>query len=74
MASELADLALREITETKRIVEAILTSDDSFDYTLAKRTIEELRVKIRVLGRVQACLANEQARAAAAIRPFPQDG
>jgi len=59
MKSDPADLALREITETKGLLEAILTSDDSFNYLLAKRVLSELQLKLRVLGRVQASLTQQ---------------
>jgi hypothetical protein len=74
MTCDPAELALREITETKRLLEAILSSDDSFNYTLAKHTVEELRLKLRGLARVQASLVKEQARAAAGIPGTPSHG
>jgi len=64
------EVAIRELTDTQRLLEAVITSAESFDYIRAKGTVEELRLKVKVLGRMQAEL-----RAAATppecIIPFP---
>jgi hypothetical protein len=64
-------LALREITETKRLLEALMTSSESFDYIRAKATLEELRLKVKVLGKVQAELASASPPLPEWIIPFP---
>jgi hypothetical protein len=71
MNSDLVDLAFREVSETKRLLEALLASSESFDYVRAKATLDELRQKIRVLGRVQAELAAQHETALDRIVPFP---
>jgi hypothetical protein len=50
-------LSIREITETKRLLEKLLSSSESFDYIAAKAALVELRRKIRVLGKLQADLS-----------------
>jgi hypothetical protein len=71
MNSDPLDLAIREVTDAKRLLDALITSSESFDYPRAKATLEELRLKVRVLGRVQAELAAGRGPASARIIPFP---
>ena len=53
-------LALREISETRRLLEALITSSESFDYPKARVALRELNRKVRDLakieGRLQAAL------------------
>jgi hypothetical protein len=66
------DIALREVTDTKRLLEALVRSSESFDYVRAKATLEQLRVKVRVLGRTQAELtAHRSVGISDRIVPFP---
>ena len=74
MNSDPVELALREITETKRLLEALILSSESFDYPRAKALLEDLRLKIRVLGRAEAELAARRDRTASCIIPFPISG
>jgi hypothetical protein len=74
MNSDPVDVALREITDTKRLLEALLTSSERFDYQRAKATVEELRLKIRVLGRLELSLMAARSPARDRIIPFPQMG
>ena len=46
-------LAVREITETHRLLEHLITSSESFDYPKAKVALKQLRVKVRELHRLQ---------------------
>jgi hypothetical protein len=71
MIADPLDVALREVTETKRLLESLLTSSESFDYIRAKAILAELRVKVRVLGRTQAELATRQSAGPRIIVPFP---
>ena len=54
MNAEPLDLAIRAVTETRRMLELVRESPDSFAYHLAKRAVAELQAKIRVLARVWA--------------------
>jgi hypothetical protein len=65
------EVALREVTDTKRLLDALITSSESFDYLRAKATLEELRLKVRVLSRVQAELSACQVAIPDHIIPFP---
>jgi hypothetical protein len=55
-------LALREIAETRGLLETLITSSESFDYPQAKLALTKLNRKVRDLARVQAKL-QEQHRA-----------
>ena len=46
-------MALREVTEAKNLLEALITSSESFDYLQAKVVLKKLNRKIRELGRFQ---------------------
>jgi hypothetical protein len=71
ISSEPMEIALREITDTKRLLEGLITSSQSFDYVRAKATFEELRLKVKVLGRFQAELIAQQPPVSEHIIPFP---
>ena len=71
MSREPMEIALREITDTKRLLEALITSSQSFDYVRAKAILEELRLKVKVLGRFQAELMTQQPPVSEHIIPFP---
>lgn len=49
-------LALREITETRRLLEGLITSSESFDYPKAKVALRELNQKVRELRKLEARL------------------
>ena len=55
-------VALREIIETRKLVEGIVISSENFDYMKAKRAIATLERKVKRLGKLQAQL--QQAPAA----------
>jgi hypothetical protein len=74
MSSDPVQLALREITETKHLLEALTTSPDFFDYHLAKSVLENLRKKVRSLGKLQAELSARRSDLPELIIPFPPPG
>lgn len=47
-------VALQQVTETKRLLEQLVTSSESFDYHNAKKALHLLRRKIRQLARIQS--------------------
>ena len=49
-------LALRTISEARRILEEVVTSSESFNYPKAKQGLKELQRVIRELGREEARL------------------
>ena len=71
MSADPIDIALREVTDTRRLLEALLTSSESFDYRRAKATLEELRLKAKVLGRIEADLVARRSPIPERIIPFP---
>ena len=48
------DLALQHVSETKHLLDTLLTSSEQFDYPKAKIALKQLRVKVRELHRLQA--------------------
>ena len=52
--------AVREIAETKALVERLITSSESFDYPQAKIVLKQLDRKVRSLGKLQAKLQRRQ--------------
>ena len=54
MNMDLLSTALTEISETKDLVESLITSSESFDYLKAKAAIKELSRKVRELARLRA--------------------
>lgn len=73
------DVALQHVSETKSLLESLLTSSESFDYPKAKAALKALEKKTRELARLRAELLAEVAAAAphnvlvlpgeAAVRP-----
>lgn len=49
-------LALQEITETRRLLETLITSSESFDYPKAKMALRQLGRKVRNLRKHEAVL------------------
>jgi hypothetical protein len=49
-------LALQNITETKHLLQTLITSSESFDYFKAKATLHRLDKKVKHLTKVQAQL------------------
>ena len=48
--------ALKEIGETKDLLEALINSSESFDYPKAKAVLQELTCKVRQLAKARAKL------------------
>lgn len=49
-------IALQQITETRRMLEALITSSESFDYPNAKIALRELNRKVRDLAKIEGRL------------------
>ncbi len=47
-------IALQEITETRRLLETLITSSETFDYPKAKVTLQQLTRKVRDLHKREA--------------------
>ncbi len=71
MNSDPIDVALREISDTRHLLETLITSSESFDYFRAKAALEELRIKVKVLARIQAEMAAQHRALPEVIIPFP---
>ena len=71
MNSDPLELALREVTDTKRLLEALITSSETFDYGRAKATLQELNVKVRTLSRMQTEFLDGRPAIPERIIPFP---
>ena len=64
------ELAIRKISETRNLLQLLITSSESFDYLKAKATIRELQTKIQELGRLQSDL-KEDCQPAGEVIEFP---
>jgi len=51
--------ALQEITETRRLLETLITSSESFDYPKAKIALRQLGRKVRDLRKHEAVLQDQ---------------
>jgi hypothetical protein len=56
MNTEPLTAALREISETRRLLESLLISSENFRYKEAKEALSALERKVRDLGRLQVRL------------------
>ena len=54
MKNDPLSTALKEITETREMIQSLIVSSESFDYLKAKAALRGLTRKVRHLGRVQA--------------------
>ena len=63
MNSDPIDIALRNISETRQMLERLITSSESFDYIQAKKSLAELEKKVKNLAQLQNELANKKAKA-----------
>jgi hypothetical protein len=57
------DIALQHVSETKHLLDALITSSESFDYPKAKLALAAIKKKSRELERLRAQLLAETARA-----------
>ena len=65
-------IALKEISEARYLLESLITSSESFDYVTAKSVLAELDKKVRTLGKAQADLAQQSGLPdESRIVPFP---
>jgi hypothetical protein len=48
------DLALQHVSETKHLLDSLITSSESFDYPKAKLALKALEKKSRDLGKLRA--------------------
>jgi hypothetical protein len=53
---EPVSLALKEVTETRRLLELLITSSESFDYATAKLALAQLQQKTRHLASLEGRL------------------
>ena len=53
MNSDPIDIALRNISETRQMLERLITSSESFDYVQAKAALQELQKKVKTLAHLQ---------------------
>jgi hypothetical protein len=57
------DIALQHVSETKHLIDSLITSSESFDYPKAKLALAALAKKARELERVRAQLLAETSQA-----------
>jgi len=55
------DVALQHVNETKRLLDSLITSSETFDYPQAKLALEALQKKSRELAKVKAELLAQSA-------------
>ena len=55
------DLALQHVSETKHLLDALITSSESFDYRKAKLALKALQEKSRELGKLRTELLAQSA-------------
>lgn len=60
MTTDPLSTALHEITQTKQLLELLITSSESFDYPRAKLALKELDRKVRQLGKLQHQWQNQR--------------
>ncbi|MBA4147031.1 MAG: hypothetical protein H0X66_02875 [Verrucomicrobia bacterium] len=61
--SDPIDIALRNISETRQMVERLITSSETFDYIQAKAALIELQKKVKNLAQLQTELTARRAKA-----------
>ena len=60
-------VALREVTECKRLLETLITSSETFDYPKAKVALKQINRKARELGKLQTQWQEQLKRSRPAI-------
>jgi hypothetical protein len=58
--AEPLDLAIRTLAETRKLLQLLITSSESFDYPKAKIALSMLSEKIKALEDVQRTLSRQQ--------------
>ncbi len=73
--AETIQMALRSISETRRILEEVVTSSESFDYIRARQGLKQLQKMIRQLGReetrLRTSVSHQTPGGCAEVLPFP---
>jgi hypothetical protein len=64
------ELAIRKISETRNLIQLLITSSESFDYPKAKAAVRDLQCKIVELSRLQNDL-KEQCQIPVEVIEFP---
>lgn len=57
------DVALQHVSETKHLLDTLITSSESFDYPKAKQALKALQKKSRELAKIRAELLQQSAAA-----------
>ena len=60
-------VALREVTDCKRLLETLITSSETFDYPKAKVALKQINRKVRELGKLQTQWQEQLKRSQPAI-------
>jgi hypothetical protein len=60
MISDPLEIALREVAETRCLLEALISASECVDPFRAQATLQELRTKVRSLGKLHAKLSAQQ--------------
>ncbi len=63
MNSDPIDIALRNISETRQMLERLITSSETFDYIQAKAALGDLQKKVKNLTQLQNELTTRRAKA-----------
>jgi hypothetical protein len=78
VSSTPVDLAIKQLAETRGLLQQLIVSSESFDYPKAKLALEELRRKIVELERFQRKLESERPdhetdpKVTQGVIPFPR--
>ena len=67
MNTEPLATALRAITETKQLLDSLITSSETFEYREAQRALKALGRKARELGKLQARMQSNHRRRIAGL-------
>jgi hypothetical protein len=65
------DVALQHVNETMHLLDALITSSESFDYNQAKQALAALQKKSRALGKLRSELLADIADAPQYVLAFP---
>ena len=60
-------VALREVTDCKRLLETLITSSETFDYPNAKVALKQINKKVRELAKLQTQWQEQLKRSRPAI-------
>jgi hypothetical protein len=68
------DVALRHVTETRNLLDTLITSSETFDYPRAKVALRELNKKARELGKLRTALEMQRMPVPANVLRLPVIG